>query len=412
MTINSVNSNTQPLTLNTTSVDGSGTQTQANGVVAVDPAKLLADLLNTVAQIASQGKDGKDAGRPGPKGAPALEQPTMEFSADQMSLLLGALQTKSAEMQLATAKEGIKISADQKKAAHNDAINKLMEAAQKIAEAIEKQKANKILGWFTKIFSFVASLVAVIAAAVATVATGGAAAPLLALACMGLAATTMDLANAISKECGGPDISISGLMTQGMTKMLEAFGVDKEKAEQLGKVLAGAVALVVAPGAAAIMAPDLIGNMVGGIAELCGCDKQTAQYIAMGVTMAVQLAVAVAMIAATGGAGAGAAVSGAARVAQNIGKITSIVAQGVGGALNVAQGGIKIDVAMVQRDAENAKADKADIDKLILKLQKMMEDDQERVKEVVQQLEESMQLVSQMINSTASANVQTVRNFA
>ncbi|MFC4160055.1 type III secretion system translocon subunit SctE [Chitinimonas lacunae] len=376
---------------------------QVNAAAVAQITEIAAQYLQSVG-----GNVGGNQGGRAPQGAPELEAPRGDFSSDQLALLLMSLQNKSEDAQLQTAKQGLEISKQQKEDMHKRAIEKIEEAARKAAEAAEKAKANKVLGWFTKVFAFVAAVVATVAAAVATVATGGAAAPLLALAVMGLVATGMDLANQISQECGGPEISLSKWVTEGCAKLLTAMGMSEEDAKKYAPILAAVAATVVSAGATAMLAPDLYGNAVGAICQLCGVDEQTAQYIAMAVTLAVQLTVAVAMVVATGGSSA---VSGVAKTAQNVGKIAGAVGQGVNGALGVAQGGLTISQADSQKQADLAKSQKAEFDKMIVKLKQQMEDERERIKELLEQLDMAAQMVSQMIAAASSTRVQQVRNI-
>lgn len=400
MTIQSINIGNLPPGTDPTTLAQSA---QVTGASATQITEIGAQYLESLGGNVG----GNQAGR-APQGAPQLEAPRGDFSADQLALLLMSLQNKSEDAQLKTAKQGLEVSKLQKEDMHKRAIEKIEEAARKAAEAAEKAKANKVLGWFTKVFAFVAAVVATVAAAVATVASGGAAAPLLALAVMGLVATGMDLANQISQECGGPEISLSKWVTEGCAKLLTALGMSEEDAKKFAPILAAVAATVVSAGATAILAPDLYGNAVGAICQVCGVDEQTAQYIAMAVTLAVQLTVAVAMVAASGGASA---VDGVAKTAQNVGKIAGAVGQGVNGALNVAQGGITISQAESQKLADIAKSQKAEFDKMIVKLKQQMEDERDRIKELLQQLDMAAQMVSQMIAAAGATRTQQVRNI-
>src|SRR5690606_23539331 len=114
-------------------------------------------------------------------GAPAIDGVNLNFSAEDLAAMLVALQSKTQEAQLKTAKEGITTNAKKMEDQNQQALTKIKDAAKKMEEASAKQKAGGILGWFKKIFTAVAAAFAVVAAAIATVATGGAAAPLLAL---------------------------------------------------------------------------------------------------------------------------------------------------------------------------------------------------------------------------------------
>jgi len=376
----------------------------------IDPSKLMGELLKALQT--TEGPDSKNVdGRKGPPGAPGLEPPVNDFSADQLSLILAALNTKSQDAQMKTAKEGLEISKLQKDEMHKKAIEKIEEAARKAAEAASKNKLGSIFGWIGKIAAFVAAVVATVAAAVATVATGGAAAPLLALAVMGLVATGMDLANHISQNMTppGPEISMSKFMTDFATVILtDVCGMSKEDAKKFAPILACVMATIVSPGAAAILAPDLYGNAAAAIAVAAGMNPDDAKWLAMAVTLAVTLVVAVAMVVASGGMNLA---GSAAKTAQMVGKITQAVGQGVSGVTNVAQGAIKIDAAHSTRDAELARASKKEFDAMIMVLAKQMEEEKERIKELLENLDQGMTMVSQMIASAGDTRLQQVKNI-
>ena len=254
-------------------------------------------------------------------------------------------------------------------------------------------------------------MVATVAAVVATVATGGAAAPLLALAVMGLVATGMDLANHISQNMDppGPEISISKFMTDFATVILtDVCGMSKEEAKKFAPILACIMATVVSPGAAAILAPDLYGNAAAAIAVAAGMNPDDAKWLAMAVTLAVTITVAVVMVVATGGM----SITGeVAKTAAMAGRIAQTAGQAMSGVTNVAQGAIKIDAAHSQREAELASAGKKEFDKMIMVMAKQMEEEKERIKELLENLDAAMTMVSQMIASAGETRLQQVKNI-
>ncbi|WP_142848242.1 type III secretion system translocon subunit SctE [Telmatospirillum sp. J64-1] len=357
------------------SVDGLGrsgvlpTQTPTTtGTEAAGPnlQQLVQKVVGDLSKVAMP-KDSK--GTSAPPGAPRLEAPKMSFSADDAVLILGSLQNKLNESQLKTAKEGIQMDAKKKDELHQEAMKKLEEAAKKLAEASKSSFFGKIFGFISKIATLVASAVAVAAAAALTAATGGAAAPLLVVACIGMSIAIVDtvatIANEISQALGGPDLTINGLITAAVTEIAKAFGADEEKA------------------------------------------KEIAGWTAMAIQVAVAVAMAVASIAATvatGGAAAGSMVQSFATTANVISGI-------VQGGLAAAQGGISINTAVKEKQATNAQADKLDIQKLMLKVQQQMEEEADRVRELVQQLDEGMQRVSSIVAAGGETRMQISRNM-
>ena len=397
---------TGPTTLPNSGDPLGGTGKSGAGITQVDSGKLLSDLLKALEVTSGAGAKGSVDGRPGPAGAPALETANGQFDSDELALILGHMQSKATEGQLRTAKEGIELTQMKQKEAGLKAIQKIEEAAAKFAEAKAKEKSAGIFGWIGKIAAFVAAVVATVVAVVATVATAGAAAPLLAIAVMGLVATGMDLANHISQNMDppGPEISAGKLMMKGAEAVLKGFGMSEDEAKKWAPVLV----VCAAPGISAIMAPEVFGEAAMNIAVELGMKKEDAQWLAMAVTLAVTIATAVVIIVASGGMGA---LDGAARVAQNIGRITQGVSAVVTGATGIAQGAIKIDAAASVRDAEMAQADKKKIDAAMVKLAQAMEEDQDKVKELIENLDAAMTMVSQMLASASQTRVATARNI-
>jgi hypothetical protein len=106
--------------------------------------------------------------------------------------------------------------------------------------------------------------------------------------------------------------------------------------------------------------------------------------------MGVALTAGIAMLAMTAGASSGATLSSAAKIAGQVGKITNIASTAVSGATNIAGGVNKIDVAFVQKDADLARAGKAEFDKALVKLQAAMQDEQESIKEILEHFNAAM----------------------
>lgn len=150
--------------------------------------------------------------------------------------------------------------------------------------------------------------------------------------------------------------------------MLKAMGVDEDKAE-------------------------LIGKITGMVAD---------------VTIAVGLAIAsVAVAPFTGGASLTATAASVAKFA----KIAGAVANGIGGAIDVAAAGTNIAQGVNQYEATTAQADKLDIDKIIQKLQQQLQENAERVAELVQQIEESVQTVNSIIAGSSETRMQIARRM-
>jgi hypothetical protein len=305
-------------------------------------------------------------------GAPSIDGVTMNFSAEDMAAMLVALQGKTQDAQLATAKEGIKTNQKKLEDQNQRAMEKIKEWAQKCEEASAKEKTSGILGWFKKIFTVVAAAFAVVAAGIATAATGGAAAPLLALAVLGLASSIVDIASAIDKEMGG----------EGFDHVLQWMDP-----------------------------ATLIGKGFGELAKAMGADEDQVAIVTATFAVVGTIALMAASVWLTGGASITKDLSSLSKTILTASRIGQAVA-GVGtGATQAAKGGVDIAVAKDQNQADLLQVDKKNIDAVIAKLQKQMEDDREDVKKVLNEMMEGMNIVSQMINSASQSRAQLTANL-
>lgn len=393
-----------------------GTQVngQSNVSGIITDQQQASELLALSKQYGAQGAD--DDGRITDKnGAPRLDAPAQSFSVNDMVDLLRSLQTKSQDQQLKASKESIESAKLKAQKNTEKQLEKIKEWVDKCQEAANKSKVSGIFGWIGKVFAFVASVVAVAVAAVATVASGGAAAPLLAVAIVGCIAATMSLASAISQELGGPELSIDNLVRNTVGKFLtDVCGVDKEKADSICKVIGGAAAIAF-PVMLAIE-PSLLGNMVQSIAMMAGADEKTAGYIGMGFTLAASIGVGIAMAVMSGGSSA---VNSAADVAQKVSlqavkTINTVIAganTAVSGTTQVAQGALGIAKANLEKEGQDAIAGKKELEAMMIKLQKQMEEGREEMKKVIEQIEQSTQVVSKMLAGASDSMSQIATNM-
>lgn len=390
------------------------------GINNLDAQKIYDEILKVAQQYDEYTKSGGDNPLVDGKGAPRIDAPVESFSANDMIDLLRSLRAKTQDEQLRTSQEGLESARIKAEKNTERQLEKIQEWVDKCKEAESSGLLGKIFGWIGKVFAFVASIVAVVAAAVATVATGGAAAPLLALAVVGAISATMSLANAISQECGGPEISINSLIQNTVGKFLtDVCGVDPKEAENICKILGGALAIA-CPVMLAIE-PSLLGNMAQGIALMAGADEQTAGYIGMALTIVAAVGVGIAMAVMTGGSSV--ANSTAQTVSQVANKVIfdsvktlntviSGTSAAVSGATQIAQGGANISKGISEKEAQQAISEKKDLEAMMIKLQKQMEEGREEIKKIIQQIEESTQAVSKMIAGTSDSMTQIAMNMS
>jgi hypothetical protein len=397
-------------------VNGLGGATGTGKTGQVDIEKFYEDILSLVKQQDVSGASGR-SGHPliDKNGAPRIDTPAEVFSASDMVDLLRSLRSKTQDEQLNTAQKGLESARIKAEKNTEQQLEKIQEWIKKCEEAESKGALGKIFGWVGKIFAFVAAIVAVVAAAAATAATGSAAAPLLGLAIVGAISATMTLASAISQEYGGPELSINNMIQQTVGKFLTGVcGVDPEQAKKICKIVGGALAIACPVMLA--LEPSLVGNMVQSIALMAGVDEKIAGYIGMALTIAAAIGVGIAMAVMTGG-------SSVASTATEIGNkvlLSSIKTlntamtganAAVSGGTQIAQGGLNIAKAQKEEQAQKAIADKKDLEAMMLKLQKQMEEGREEMKKIIQQIEESTQLVSKMIAGATDNMTQIAMNM-
>ena len=277
---------------------GAAAEAALRAASGLDLAALASQWASSVAQARNSGGDGVTNAN----GKPAIAPPAREFSASEMVDLLRALQGKTQDAQLRSAKENIENNRIEQAKNNEEQARKVDEWIQKSKEADKGGILGKIFGWIGAIVAAIAAALMVVAAVAATAVTGGAAGPVMVtLAAIAVAGAVSLLANQISAECGGPEISISNLITQAVSKLLQAFGVEPELAEKIGNIVAGAAMLMTG---AVLIEPGALGKMAGAIAVVAGADPQTAGYIAMAVGLAATITVGVVMAVASFGAGA------------------------------------------------------------------------------------------------------------
>lgn len=277
----------------------------------------------------------QDTGKQGPTGgAPQLDAPGKDHSAENLSLLLLEIRDQLTQVQLKQSKEDIKSNLDKKQSATKERLDSIM-------KAIEAMKKKSKSGLFGKVFGWVAASVMLVAAAVATAATGGAAAPLLIAAMFNM--TVMALEE-------------SGHM------------------EKLQKALA-----------------DAIGSDIG------------ATLIITGVILAVNIA---------GGVGAHHMVAKAdlTMKALTIGRNAMIAGEAAAAVGAVGQGGAQMASAHYEKEASEATADAMDLAALMKRLQAMLEDETDRLDEVIRQMDDMTVMVMNIVKSAdeASARIKIV----
>jgi len=318
-----------------------------------------------------------------PNGAPVIGGVTVSFSPEDLAATLLTLQGKTQDSEIATAREGLNTSGKKLEDQKQRSLDKIKEWTEKCKSAEAKAKVGGILGWFKKIAMVVAAAFSVAVAAIATVATGGAAAPLLALAVMGLASAVTGLASDIAKATGhkGFDhvlqwMDPGSLVGKGMAELAKKLGADESQAAIVSTVFSVATTVGIVIASVVLSGGSNIGSVVDKFAKTLSSTMKTL----VNTTMALS-------------------------------KVAQPVAGVVGGLTDVAQGGINISVAHDRRGASDAQADKKGIDAIIARLQHQLEEGREDVKKVLEAIMEGMTLVSQMINASNQNRTQINANL-
>lgn len=353
---------------------------------------------------------GKETTVTNSNGAPKLQEMNINFSAEDLTATLVMLQSKTQDAQMRTASEGIKLNKDKLKTQHEQNMKKITEWADKVEKAAKKSLVSKIFGWVTKVATVVASAIATVALTCATGLTAGAAAPLLALAILGLVGSTMSLASAISQECGGPPLELSALSTMACKAFLGAVGVPKDKLDAAAQLMGGALAMGLVPGSL-VLDPAIMGNLTSGIALLGGASQATAAIIGASFTAAAGIAVAVASGFANVGKGVGDAAKSVMETVNVGAKVAQAVAQGTAASATIVSGSLDIAASVDQRQADMAQVDRQKLSAMMVKLQAQMQEESEAIKKLVQQLQDSYSVATQMFAAANENRLQISHNI-
>jgi hypothetical protein len=369
-----------------------------------------------------------------------------------LALVLQALQHKNQQTQLKCSLEEVN---NVKKEQAGEAAQRM----QQINEYFDKLAQSKQENFWQKLFGWIAAAVLTIAGAILT-AAGGAGGPLLAAGVTMLATMTLQqtgamndmikgLAQSIAKTfgcsaqtaqivatalmgaavtvgaivgtaAGGPAVG-AAMFAQFSSLLftpdnLEAMGMSKDDAQKwsLGLTI-GTMVVGVGAGVASLvksgislsaelgsnLASDILKNGVlstllsrvgGEAASLAGEDLGSD---------AIEMTDFAGEAAKDGGATAEQAVAKAekaANVIQKYAKQIEIAARVGSGATNIAGGGFAIGSAESSRDAERAQADEKDTEAVLLKLQQMFDDDADRMKKVIQAMQDTASIVTDILS--------------
>lgn len=402
-------------------VAGAGASAAPAGAAAGTDAALTAARAVLAALVASGfpglGETGADAsagatggGVDNANGAPLLAPAMFTGNVEDIALMLQTAQDNLLNQRLASAKSAIDVASSKAAIGNKDQAQKVQDWIKNSEKAHKKH--DGFMGWLTSIFKAIAAVVGVVVAAIATVATGGAAAPLLAVACIGLAGATMSLASQISVAAGGPELSLTKLLTQGGTKLFEALGMSHDAAEKAGDIFAGVVGVGTG---AALIDPGLVGTLATGVAKCCGANAETLAILNAVVTTVAVLATAIAMAAMGNVGGVANAAAAATSTAVNAVKTAGTVMAGIGGVTQgvdqVVQGVQTLDRAKAEKAVGDAQADMKENTAKLMRLQNQMEQSRDEIKKVVEQFQSAFEHLSGMLDNASQTSRQINSNF-
>lgn len=366
-----------------------------------DIARLLTDAHADDKPLGAKGN--ADDGISNGHGAPSLALPAVALSPDEMLSAIVRLGAKMQQERLETLKDNVLVNKSKMDKNLESTLLNSQALRAKLAEADKSEKLGKIFGWVGKVMAVVVSAAIVAVTAVAAIASGGAAIPLLALSVMALVGATMSLADQTSKELGGPEISLSNLVSSASVKVLEAFDVDHDEAQKIAKVLVGVVAIALP--VLLLIEPQMVGTMATGICELAGASPETAAIVGAVVGMAAALTVGIVVVVGSGGVGA---VPSAMAITNGIVRSGGHLVQG---GTMVATGTMSISNAVTTAQAGEIEAATVELKASKLATQKYMEQDQDTMRNILEQIQNSMQAASQIIRDMFVSQSQISTNI-
>ncbi len=257
-------------------------QASTSGTSGLNLPALL-ELLKQAGSGSSGSGDSAGSDSNAPPGAPALQQPDLDFSPEAMALEIQSLMDKTNDLQNKAEAQNIKVTQQRQDDAHAKNIAAIDKAAKKIEAAKKKQKALGILGIIGKVF-------AVVAAAVMTVVSAGALAAVAGVICAyAITDLAMSVASTVNQSKGGKDISLETLTTEGLATALEKTGHSEKDADKMAGYLSLGLQCAIA------LATLVVG--VGGATGLIGgatsaATETTAEASSQALTQATSEAAA------------------------------------------------------------------------------------------------------------------------
>lgn len=361
------------------------------------PHRLLEELRILLAEAS---KEGRSDGVNDRRGAPALYAPSDSIPVNDLAMwmMLKTNESQQAQMDFMAKSVDKRIAKLQKSTAVR--ITKQQEINAKVVEAAKTEKSAKVWGWIVKVAAVIGALAAVVVTGAGAVASGGAGTALFALSVMALVNASLSLADEVSKEIGGPEISIANLIDHTTVPMLETLGLKHDTAQSIAVGLA-ALPLVV-------IEPQLLGTTVEGMCKAAGVSGDTAKLCGQVVTATAAIVVGIAVVGVSFLAtGAAAALPLVTRLANGL----SYGAQLTRGGGAIAQGTLKIASAQTRKEASYIEADRKDLEADSTLMRKQMDLEQKGLQVLLQYIQNGIQSAVQVLSDLQKSKQQVSQNF-
>ncbi len=293
---------------------------------------------------------------------PAAKKEVADWS--NIMMLVTAMSMQVSELQIGASVEKVEADAVELEAIHT-------ERAQQLQENIENLRSSAASGLAGKIFGWIGAALGLIGAAVATALTGGAAAPALVVAA--LSVTTMAL-----QETGAMEKIVS-FVAENPAVMMAAFPV-------LGAVLTGLVK--------------------GGVLD----EEQAKSFVSATFSVAM-IAASVACAVLSFGATAASSVTLISSQVTSVLKVVGAGSQVAASVAQVGQGASGVAGAAYDYKSAMIQADTADTRAALEQLQSMLNEEAERLQQLLETLNSGVQSASSILNEIKSSNQAIFQNM-
>lgn len=376
--------NTQIPTTDQPPPDDATTQDASTDPASAQAMKELESIIARYLQNQVSTTDDTDStGTDSVTGKPELEAPAKDVDPSDLVGLLMKMKSESTDLQIKTGVNFIQANKSKLAAEYKDKIEKIKESF----EAMEKAKKSGIIG---KIFGWIGAIVTAIVGAI-LIATGvGAVAGGLMLAAAAVMITQMSLSQA---------------MEDGTLKM-------DPKAAQIMMITLSCVAavLAIAGGVAAFAtAPEELADTAINIGTEVGEDSALGESeVSEGITDATTTSETVTETTSETATEGAEEATQFEKVAEKV-QTASNIAQG---ANSVGSGAANIATAVYDRDAADAQADAKAVEKFIAKIQAALQDEQDKIKELIQQLQQGFGIVADIMKQHDEAQTKVFQNMS